>query len=125
MLALDSSAVLAYLFGEPGQERVADELSDACMSAVNLAEVVTRYVRDGHDPTDVVAKLGELPVEIVSFTEEDGRLAGSLVSQTQHVGLSLGDRACLALALGRGIPALTADLAWAKLDIGVDVRVIR
>ena len=125
MVALDASALIAYLFHEPGREFVAAEIAESCISAVNYAEVVTCFARDSVDLRLVEDAMTASPVEVVTFDTAQAHLAGSLVARTKHLGLSLGDRACLALALGRGIPALTADQAWAKLDIGVDVRVIR
>lgn len=125
MVALDASALIAYLFHEPGREVVAEEIADSCMSAVNYAEVVTCFARESVDLQLVEHAMAASPVEIATFDTAQAHLTGTLVAQTKHLGLSLGDRACLALALGRGIPAMTADQAWAALDVGVDVRVIR
>lgn len=125
MIALDASALLAFLFREPGQEQVAATIEQACLSAVNLAEVLGRFARDGHDARMVLARLSATELEIVPFTTADAAIAASLVPATQPLGLSLGDRACLALALARNIPALTADRSWSQLDIGVKIEVIR
>ena len=125
MIALDASALLAWLFREPGHDAVAPELGSACLSAVNLAEVLGRFARDGHDAGEVAARLATLPVEVVPFSAEDARAAAALVPATRAFGLSLGDRACLALARSRGIPAFTADRAWLQVDSGVEVRAIR
>lgn len=83
------------------------------MSSVNLSEVLGRFARDRHDPTLVGRRIRETGLEIVPFDAEDAVLAANLRQQTDTLGLSLGDRACLALAMARGIPALTADRAWA------------
>lgn len=125
MIVLDASALLAFLFQEAGHEQVGAEIEDSCLSTVNLSEVIGRFVRDGHDARVVLQRLVSSNIDIVSFSPTHAGLAASLVPATQPLGLSLGDRACLALALNRDLPALTADRAWAELDVGVNVRVIR
>jgi PIN domain nuclease of toxin-antitoxin system len=125
MIALDASALLALLFGEPGHEAVAEVLEESCMSTVNLAEVISRFVRDGHDSQIVRQRLLQSPISFVPFTAEDAAITASLLDSTQHLGLSLGDRACLALARARGVPALTADRAWQDVDCGVTIQLIR
>jgi len=126
MIALDASALLAFLFREAGHERVGALIDDACLSAVNLSEVIARFVRDGHDPPAVLHRLTSTTIEIVPFAAADAALAASLVRGTRRLGrLSLGDRACLALALTRRIPAVSADRTWARLQIGVDIQVVR
>ena len=125
-MIIDASAMLAFLFREPGHERVAEGLGDApCMSAVNLSEVIGRFVRDGHDPAVVLTRLQTTTLEIAPFQAEDAALTAALEPETRAHGLSFADRACLALALARGEPVLTADRAWLELEIGVDVAPIR
>ncbi len=125
MIALDASALLAFLFAEKGHERVAEQLDDSCLSSVNLAEVASRFARDGHDPRELCQRIADSPIEIVPFLTGDAAIAAALVPTTQEYGLSLGDRACLALAMTRQIPALTADRAWASLDLPVAVQLVR
>ena len=125
MIALDASALLAFLFGEPGGDRVASVVDRACLSAVNLAEVLGRFARDGHDAHLVARRIAATPIEIVPFEAPDAALAAQLVPKTRALGLSLGDRACLALALVRGIPAMTADRDWLRLEIGVGIETLR
>lgn len=125
MSALDASALLAFLFRESGHEQVAAVLDACCLSTVNLSEVLARSGRDGHDPNQVLARLRTTATDIVPFTAEAAAITASLRPQTQAPGLSLGDRACLALALSRGIPAMTATQAWARSQVGVTVRLIR
>ena len=125
MTALDASALLVLLFREPGHERVAAEIEGSCMCAVNLCEVLGRFARDGHSPGQVLARLGALGVEWVPFDERLSTIAASLVPLTRHAGLSLGDRACLALGKSRGIPVVTADGDWREIDVGVEVRCVR
>ncbi len=125
MIALDASALLAFLFREPGHEAVADVLERACISTVNLGEVLGRFARDGHDPVQVLSRLRASPLEIVPFLAEHAAFSAAILPRTRHLGLALGDRACLALALARGIPAWTADRAWTALDLGISVHCIR
>jgi PIN domain nuclease of toxin-antitoxin system len=125
MIALDASALLAFLMREKGEAQVAPLLGDSCISAVNLSEVLARFARDGHDPIVVAEKLAAGPMQVVPFTREHAAIAAGLAPDTARLGLSLGDRACLALALSLRIPAVTADRAWAHLRIGVEVRIVR
>ena len=125
MIALDASALLAFLFAEKGHEEVAECLDDSCISTVNLAEVASRFARDGHDPRELCQRIVDSSIEIVPFLTSDAAIAAALVPITQEYGLSLGDRACLALAMTRQMPALTADRAWASLKLPVQVRLIR
>ena len=125
MIALDASALLAFLFGEAGHEQVAAVVDESCLSSVNLAEVISRFVRDGHSAHLVQQQITGSGIEVVPFLAEDAALVAGLVPLTQKLGLSLGDRACLALALRRNVPAITADQVWAKLDLPIEVRVIR
>lgn len=122
---VDTSAVLALLFEENGRARVADVIDSAKMSAVNFAELVSKLTEKAY-PDDVIEAMTEglLPA-VVPFDSAQAAAAGRLRKQTREKGLSLGDRACLALALREGVPALTADRKWAELDIGVEIEVIR
>lgn len=123
---LDASALLAYLWREEGHEEVGRALeAGAAVSAVNLAEVYGRVVGLGEELDEVAPPLLALGVRPEPFTEADARAASGLVTATRPVGLSLGDRACLALALRLGLPALTADRAWLDLDVGAQIRPIR
>ncbi len=125
MIVLDASALLAFLFREEGHETVAKVLDQALVSTVNLAEVLGRFARDGHDPILARDRLLAGPMTIVPFDDRHATLAASLVPHTAPLGLSLGDRAFLALALERGLPALTADQAWASLALPIEIIRIR
>ena len=125
MIALDASALLAYLFRETGHEHVGAVLSGCCLSTVNLAEVLGRFTRDGHDVDTVLARIRSSPIELVAVQAKEAAAMARLLPATQALGLSLGDRACLALAQLRRIPAMTADRAWSGLNIGVEIRLIR
>lgn len=112
---LDASALLAFLQGEPGFERVSAALAQgAACSAVNAAEVYAKALSSGIDPDDVSAKLQALGLEIVAFDEGDARSAARLVPRVQGLGLSLADRACLVLSARLGRFALTTDRAWRR-----------
>ncbi|HEX6143569.1 MAG TPA: type II toxin-antitoxin system VapC family toxin [Geminicoccaceae bacterium] len=124
-MVLDASALLACIFREPGYDQVDLESGTVLISAVNLAEVLTRLVRDGLDVGRVLADLAETALEVVPFDTIHARRAAELLPRTQPHGLSLGDRACLALALQRELPALTADRAWTELEVGARVVLIR
>jgi PIN domain nuclease of toxin-antitoxin system len=124
-VVLDSSALLCLLNGETGAERVADVMPSAVIGAVNLAEVVTKLHERGLSVEEVEEVLGGLNLDIRPFTSAQAYATGHLRPITRTLGLSLGDRACLALASELGTSALTADQAWAKMTVGVDVEVIR
>ena len=125
-IVLDASAILAVIGGEPGAEKLTpDLLARAVGSSVNLAEVQTKLVSRGWT-ADQAWEDATSPVrEIVSFDEEQARIAGDLVIQTRHIGLSLGDRACFALGIALKLPVYTAEKAWKKLKVGVRIHVIR
>jgi PIN domain nuclease of toxin-antitoxin system len=126
-VVLDASAVLVFLHGEPGSPRVFDFLSsgDCLISAVNLSEVVARLSDRGGSDTAITGILDDLQVSVRPFDESDAKFAGLLRRTTGSAGLSLGDRACLALARRLGLPAVTADRAWADIRMGVDIEVVR
>jgi PIN domain nuclease of toxin-antitoxin system len=116
---------LALLFGEPGAGLVADAIAaDAVIRTVNLAEVATVLVRRDQDPGQVLAPVrAQLPV--APFTDQDAIVAAALYPRTSGKGLSLGGRAGVALTHRLSGSALTAEHAWAELDVGVDVQLIR
>jgi PIN domain nuclease of toxin-antitoxin system len=122
---LDSSALLACLNQEPGSEEVIDTVAGALMSTVNLAETVAVLVRRGASKQKAIEILQLWEFELVDFDRSAAEEAGALVERTRSNGLSLGDRACLSLALARNLPAITADRAWRDLDIGVNIRFLR
>jgi PIN domain nuclease of toxin-antitoxin system len=124
-IALDASALLAFLFGEEGHESVAAVIEGSGISAVNLAEAISRFARDGHNPDLVYQHIAGSGIEIVPFHGEDAALVAALTPSTREFGLSLGDRACLALALRHRVPAMTADQVWARLDLPLEIHVIR
>jgi ribonuclease VapC len=124
-VVLDASALLALLNDETGTDLVRELLPDALISTVNLAEVVTRLSLLGMPGDQIREVLTLLGLNIEPFDEEQAFRTGLFVSQTHSVGLSLGDRACLALASATGGTAVTADRAWKDLDIGVKIQLLR
>src|SRR6185437_6135634 len=123
---LDASAILALLNSEPGADKLTPELrAHATCSTVNIAEVQARLVRQGIDPEEAWESSTSVVSDAVPFSLDQAKVAGTLVSQTRPLGLSLGDRACLALALTLGSPVYTADRAWKQLKVGLRVHVIR
>jgi ribonuclease VapC len=124
-VVLDSSAVLAILWNEQGNELVLERLDGAIISAVNHAEVLTKIADRSLDGKRAIMLLASLAVEVVGFDEAQAEAVGELRAKTKHFGLSLGDRACLALAMKKGWPVLTADKAWAELSLSIDVQLVR
>jgi PIN domain nuclease of toxin-antitoxin system len=125
-IVLDASAILAVIGGEPGAEKLTPPLlARAVGSAVNLAEVQTKLVSRGWTSEQAWEDATSPVRAIVPFDEHQARIAGDLVIQTRQMGLSLGDRACLALGIALKLPVYTAERAWKKLKLGVRIHVIR
>jgi ribonuclease VapC len=124
--ALDASALLGLLHEEPGADIVEPLLEDAVISSVNWSEVVQKSLARGVELDGLREDLQALGLVIVPFAVEDAEASARLHGETAEFGLSLADRACLALSSKLAIPALTADEAWAELEIeAVSVRLIR
>ena len=125
VVVLDSSALLCVLNGEAGGDRVAQALPSAVIGAANLAEVVTKLRERGLSAEEVEEVLGGLHLDVRPLTSAQAYATGHFRPATRGLGLSLGDRACLALAAALGAPALTADQAWGRAEVDVTVEVIR
>lgn len=124
-VVLDASALLALLNAEPGSEEVESVIPGAAISTVNLSEVIAKLVENGMPEEAVRSVLGDIELDVHSFDLEAAYRAGSLRKQTRKLGLSFGDRACLAFGSRLGLPVLTTDRGWKSLEVGVEVRVIR
>lgn len=124
-VVLDASVLLAAILEEPGHEALLELRDPALLSAVNLAEARARLVDRGFDQRSIDISVELVNVRIVDFDAEQAAISASLRPATRAAGLSLGDRACLALALQRDALAMTTDRAWADVRTPVDVRVVR
>jgi PIN domain nuclease of toxin-antitoxin system len=122
---LDASAVLCLLQEEKGAERVVETLPDSMIGAVNYSEVVAKLVEAGLDEVTVDSLIDKLQLNVIPFDRIQARLAGSLRSTTRKLGLSLGDRACLALAAAEGATALTCERIWTKFEAPCKVEALR
>lgn len=125
MIILDASALLAYLHRETGWEAVQGVLANGCIGAVNWSEVARKISQKGMDIAVVRDLLEELGVTIIPFSAGQAELAAQLWKEGRHHGLSLADRACLALAMERDTPVVTADKAWVGLTLDIEMQFIR
>lgn len=110
---------------EPGAERVMDCIDRACISAVNLSEAIAKMAERGFAESFIAESLDDMNLDVRAFDHQQAHSAGMLRPETRLGGLSFGDRACLTLARQLGAIALTTDKAWAKLDIGVEIELVR
>ena len=124
-VVLDASAIIAVINNEPGIERVESALSDATVSSLNCAEVATWLTLHGMPPAEVTSTFDDFTFAVVPFDRTRAIAAGVLIEKTRGHGLSLADRACLALAIELDLPVMTGDRAWAGVDVGVKVQLIR
>lgn len=122
---LDASAVLAFVYAEAGHQVVEPLLDGGRISAANWSEVMQKIAHHGGDPIRQATFLIALGLVVEPLTQADAVMAARLYPVVRAAGLSLGDRCCLALAYRLGAPAITADKAWAELDLDVAVRLIR
>jgi PIN domain nuclease of toxin-antitoxin system len=124
-VVLDASALLALLRKEKGATVVERHLDGAVLSAVNYSEVLKKTVEAGGKIEEAAARIEDLQLKIIPFGERQAATAAGLFPKTRNKGLSLADRACLALALELSLPALTTEERWEKCDTGVKVVRIR
>ena len=110
---------------EPGADSVERVASRSAISAVNWCEAFGKLRGAGLDAARLAADMNETGIAIVAFGASDAQSAGELAPATRRHGLSLADRACLALAARLSVPAVTADRAWLDLDVGVEIVCIR
>lgn len=124
-VVLDASALMAFLRREPGSDTVQSALADAAISTVNLSEVLAKAAELSRDLDTVKTALRGLQFRVVPFDEQQAEIAAGLRPVTRPLGLSLGDRCCLALGMVQGVPVLTTDRDWAKLQLAIEIKVIR
>ena len=125
-IVLDASAILAVIIGETGQEKLPPQLlADSAMSTVNLAEVQGKLESLGWTSKEAWEDATGLLSEAVPFDRQQARTAGELLLPTRALGLSLGDRACLALGIELQAPVYTAEKAWKRVKIAIPIHIIR
>jgi PIN domain nuclease of toxin-antitoxin system len=124
-VVLDSSAVLAAFFAEPGAEVVRDGGAESILSTVSYSEILAKLADRGVPAKEANRFLAGLSLTEVAFDHQQAVLAASLRAKTRSVGLSFADRACLACARYLEVPVLTADRDWTGLKLGVEVVMIR
>jgi PIN domain nuclease of toxin-antitoxin system len=127
IVVLDASALCALIFDEKGAAKVEALLPDAVIGSVNLSEVIAKMQDKGIEDAIIDATLADLGLTVVSFDSEQATLAGKLRGATKAFNISLGDRACLALAIHRKCPAVTGDRAWKEFakQVGVKLELFR
>lgn len=125
MIVLDASVVLASLLNEPGGGVLLSLDDETVMSAVNLGEVATKLTEQGYSDEAVFLAVAPFQANCHALTPKQAVQAGLWRRETRRMGLSMGDRCCLALGLDLGATVYTADRKWAALDLGVTVRMIR
>jgi len=123
----DSSAVLAFLLAEPGAGKLRLEIPEGAISAVNAAEVLAVLVRKGMPVVDAHLAMAKTGLTVVGFgIDEALKTAQMLTAAFRERGISLGERACMALALAEGLPAVTGERCWAALGVpGLEIELIR
>ncbi len=124
-VALDASAALAVLNDETGASEVWPLLPGALISAVNAAEVAVKLIGGGTEVAKTNEFIQRLGLRVIPFDERDVMATARLRQGTRAAGLSLGDRACLALAERHGVPAVTSDRQWRKVELDVEIRFVR
>jgi PIN domain nuclease of toxin-antitoxin system len=124
---LDTSVIMAWINEEPGHEEAERYLSDAACSANTIVEVASLLAEKGADASTILENFIDFDFEVHPVGFEEAVEIGQLRLATRAAGLSLGDRSCLALAARLGLPAITADRAWAGVApaLDVEVRLIR
>src|ERR1700741_1709952 len=122
IVVLDASAILASIFNEPGAEKLTDDVLDISVaSTVNLAEGQTKLVRMNYDPDQAWEDALNLGNTAEPYTSEKDKIAGTLAAKTLHLGFSLGDRSCLALAIALRAEVYPTEKSWKQLKIGVPI----
>ncbi len=125
-VVLDASALLALIQKEQGADIIKPLLKDSVMSTVNIAEVLTALARTGIAPKEALILITDIIGTIISFDTEQAEMLAELQPKVKHKGLSLGDRACIALGIKLQVPIYKADRIWSELLLdAADIRLIR
>lgn len=118
---MDASAILAFLNQESGSEQITDLIENATIGTVNLSEVIAKLAEIGIPEPEILQILSDLNLEVIPFDEPQAQITGILRPLTKPLGLSLGDRACLALGLLLHQPVITADRQWHPLNLDLEI----
>ncbi len=124
-VVVDASALLAILCREPEASASSERVFGSLISTVNLAEVYSKTREKGIEEEAIEWVVTGLQIEAVAFDDEMARITGGLRESTRSLGLSLGDRACLALGIRESLPVLTKDRKWQDADVGVEVEILK
>lgn len=125
-VVFDASAIIALFAKEKGYKLIKNHLKDAIISSVNIAEVYKYCIEVQKLTKDEARSLIKLAdIKIVDFSEEQALIKAELVHKTKQHGLSLGDRACIALAMVGKHSIVTCDKIWQKIDIGLEFIMAR
>ena len=124
-IVFDTSVAIAILREEPGHKEAERLLGQALISTVNLAEIASFLARSDSSLELIRSVISRFPFQIIPLSQEIAQLAGSLLQHTKKYGISLGDRACLALAISRNLPVLTVDKVWKQLELPIEVKLLR
>jgi len=122
---LDASAVLAVVLSEEGKDSVLSLIDRPLVSTVNMAEARSKLADFGLTSPQISASLSLMDLDIIDFNDHQSKLSGDLRNETRIAGLSLGDRACIALAISMGAEALTTDRTWSKINLPISIRQLR
>lgn len=124
-VVLDASAILALFNAEAGADKVSECVPGAIISAVNLSEVIAKLNSFGIPEGEIYEDLEPFQLDVRPFDKEQAYQTGMLRAATKSASISLGDRACLALARNLGVAALTSDKSWKDIKVGVIIQLIR
>lgn len=122
---LDASALMVLINEEHGHEKIADYLPESCMSAVNLSEVISILHSTTMPIKEIKRLIQDLVHAVIPFDEIHAYETAELRFLTKDNGLSLGDRACIALGKIKNLSVITADKVWASLNIDAKIILVR
>jgi len=124
-VVVDASALLALIKNESGAKVVEELLGNIVMSSVNTSEVVSILLDSEMSPKEAEEVIEPFISSIVPFDFKQSIECAALKKGTKHLGLSLGDRACINLGIQLGLPVYTADKIWAKLKLDCKIILVR
>lgn len=122
---LDSSAILAVIHNEKGADLVAQRMRGALLSTANLIEIQSKLILNGATPDLAWHSVASFQCDICPLDAEQARLAGGMARMAKSLGLSLGDRVCIALAMQRNATVYTADRAFGGMKALAKIQLIR